>query len=87
MVTEICRATDPDTQDRAATLGAELTALVNRFITAVNGNIGDLEDIARKSKMVRDILALGLWETAQGSPEQGARLLVATQPVLSPVPA
>jgi hypothetical protein len=67
-------------QDRAALLGGELAAMTNLYLTATREDIGDVDAVARGSRWVRDIFALGLFETAGGDAEQGVRLLHALVP-------
>jgi hypothetical protein len=63
-------------------LGAELAAMTNLYLTATRADIGDVDAVARGSRWVRDMLALGLFETADGDVEHGARLLRALVPAI-----
>ncbi|MCP4197333.1 MAG: hypothetical protein GY762_09295 [Proteobacteria bacterium] len=73
---------DPAAQDRAALLGAELAAMTNLYLTATREDISDVDAVARGSRWVRDILALGLFETVDGDVEQGVRFLRALVPAV-----
>ncbi len=73
-------STDPDAERRRVSLAAEISSVINRFLTASAIDIGDMDKVALGARRVRDIIALGLSETARGDIAEGARLLMTLSP-------
>jgi hypothetical protein len=80
-VMEVLNASDtPELLARRGTLGAELAAMINLFLSAGTVNLGDVEEVARMATWARDLMALGLSECADGDESEGARLLSVISP-------
>ncbi len=76
----LANTTDAEQLERASLVGPQLTAMINRFITATQTDIGDVEEVTRRSQWARNLLALGLHRLAEGDPLRGAQLLCAAYP-------
>ncbi len=80
-VMDVLRSSDaPEQQSRLGTLGAELATMTNLFLSAKGVNLGNVEQVARNTTWARDMMALGLFETADGDEVEGARLITAVSP-------
>lgn len=71
---------DPAVAARRGGLMADLSSMVSQYLTATDVDLSDLAAVARGAGFARDLLALGLQETAAGDPAEGSRLLAALPP-------
>ncbi|MCP4678302.1 MAG: hypothetical protein GY854_22880 [Deltaproteobacteria bacterium] len=76
----LAASTIAEVEKNTANLGAELSAMISRFLAAVGLDISNLDDVGQGATQARDILALGLAETAESDLERGAHLLMALPP-------
>jgi hypothetical protein len=65
-----------------ATRYPQVSAMTNLFLSATGVDLGDLIAVARSARMARDLVSLGLSETAQDDPGRGAELLAAVEPTV-----
>jgi hypothetical protein len=80
-VIRLMEASDDETVlNRLDTVGAELTLMTGTFLTAISTDLKDIDAVARGVRWARDLWALGLYETAEGNIETGARQFVALAP-------
>jgi len=71
----LAQSDDPVFVERATNINVELAALTSLYLTATGCDLGNFEDIANRTQVVRDILALGLNAISDGDPLEGARAL------------
>jgi hypothetical protein len=76
----IRNADDPDTAHRGDTLNAELAAMTNQYLSASGTDISNLEEVTRNIGWARDMMSLGLYESADGDEDEAARLLTVLSP-------
>ncbi len=76
----LAASTIPEIERNTANLGAELSAMISSFLAAAGFDISDLDEVAQGAARARDILSLGLAETAESDLERGAHLLVELPP-------
>lgn len=68
--------------NRLDDVGAELTLMTGTFLTAISADLQDIDAVATGAGWARDLLALGLFETADGNVDEGARQFAALSPGL-----
>ncbi len=73
-------STQPEMERRATSIASEISSMINRFLTASAVDISDLEKVALGARNARDMIALGLTETARGDITAGAKLLATLNP-------
>lgn len=71
-----------DSAEDSDTLTADLGGMINRFISATGVDMASIDSVSQAAAWARDLLALGLFETAEGDVQEGARLLGALHPGL-----
>jgi len=76
----IANSNVPNIRARSQTIEAELTGMINLYLSATGIDIGKIDAVVMGTIWVRNLFAFGLHECANGDEEEGAHLLSLLSP-------